>query len=83
MARTDIWPRFLKLHEQIIGTLTKVIERSQREGTCSKDVIPEDEAHILHASAYTITQMQLTGCSPDKIDRYINSVLRTVSLDPS
>lgn len=83
MARADIWPRFLKLHQYIIQTLTKIIERGQREGTCHPKLVAEDEAYILHATAYNITQMKLTGCPPDRIERYINSVLRTVAVEES
>lgn len=83
MAGADIWPRFLKLHAFIINTLTKIIERGQKEGSCHANLVAEDEAYILHASAYTITQMKLTGYGQDKIERYITSVLRTVAIEPT
>ena len=81
MARSDIWPRFLKLHKIIINTLVKLIKRGQAEGNCRPDIIPEDEAHILHASSYVMSQMMLTGQKANKIDRYRKSVLETVLLE--
>jgi len=80
MARSNTWPRFLKLNQLILDTLIKIIKRGQREGSFRLDINPEDEAYILHACSYSMSQMQITGCSNAKIERYRRSVLDTVLL---
>jgi TetR/AcrR family hemagglutinin/protease transcriptional regulator len=80
MARADIWPRFLKFHKLIIKTLSTLIKRGQAEGSFRPELVPEDEAYILHASSYSISQMKLTGMGPTKLKSYRKSILQTVLL---
>ena len=79
-VRADIWPRFLKLHKMIIKTLTNLIKRGQSEGSFRPELVPEDEAYILHASSYSISQMMLTGGGQNKFKSYRKSILQTVML---
>jgi len=80
MERAEIWPRFLKLHQMIINALVKIVERGQREGNMRSELNAEDEAYMLHASSYSMAHMMLTGCSREKIESYLRTVLKTVLL---
>lgn len=80
MVRAETWPRFLKLHKTIIKTLANLIKRGQSEGSFRPELVPEDEAYILHASSYSISQMKLLGLGPAKFKSYRKSILQTVLL---
>jgi TetR/AcrR family hemagglutinin/protease transcriptional regulator len=82
-ARSELWPRFLKIHRYMIRALTKLIERGQREGDCRADLIAQDEAQILHGTSYALAQMKITGARPSRIARLQLSMIQTILTNPS
>lgn len=76
--RADIWPRFLKLDRRMQVVLTQMIERGQREGVFRTDLVPEDEAQILHAASRVLAQMRLTNTPQARIDRLHKSMVQTM-----
>lgn len=82
-ARSELWPRFLKVHRYMIKVITKLIERGQREGQCRPELNAQDEAHIMHGTSYAIAQMKLTGARPSRVARLVQSMVQTVLTDAS
>jgi TetR/AcrR family hemagglutinin/protease transcriptional regulator len=80
--RAPIWPRFLKLDRRMLSVLTMLIERGQREGLFRADLVPEDEAQILHAASRVLAQMKLTNTPPERIDRFHQSMVQTLLVPP-
>jgi TetR/AcrR family hemagglutinin/protease transcriptional regulator len=81
-VRAQIWPRYLILHRRMIRVLTRLIERGRREGSCRQDLIPQDEAQILHAASYALAQMRLTGASTSRMERFQHSMINTILIHP-
>lgn len=81
-VRAQIWPRYLILHRGMIRVITRLIERGRREGSCRLDLIPEDEAQILHAASYALAQMRLTGASTSRMERFQQSMINTILIHP-
>lgn len=56
--------------------LEKTIRRGQREEAFALDVDPEDNAYLLFGSAHLIAQMKFTRQSPEKIERFLHTLVR-------
>ena len=82
-ARSPVWPRFMHLHRRLVDVLTRVIERGQRQGRFRPDLIPEDEAELLHASSFALAQLRMAGASSHRIERFQQSMMRTMQMPPS
>jgi TetR/AcrR family hemagglutinin/protease transcriptional regulator len=80
--RAEIWPRYLKLGRRLLFVLTKLIERGQQEGGFRPDMIPEDEAQILHAASFVLIQMKLADAPNSRIERFQNSMFQMLILPP-
>jgi TetR/AcrR family hemagglutinin/protease transcriptional regulator len=76
--RATIWPRFVKLDRRMLSVLTMLIERGQREGCFRRDLVPEDEAQILHAASRVLAQMVLLDAPQARIDRFHQSMVQTL-----
>jgi TetR/AcrR family hemagglutinin/protease transcriptional regulator len=82
-TRANVWSRFLKLDRRLLNVISKLIKRGQREGNIRPDVVPEDEAQILHAASRLISQMKLAGAKRSRIERFQQSMFKTMLLPPS
>jgi TetR/AcrR family hemagglutinin/protease transcriptional regulator len=76
--RAEIWPRYLKLDKRMLAVLTQIIERGQREGVFRPDLVPEDEAQILHAASRALAQMKLTNAPQSRVERFLQSMVQTL-----
>lgn len=76
----DNWARFLKLNRRFLQTYTRLIERGQQEGVFRPDLDPKDEAVITHASSTAIFQMNQSGVSPRRLDRFIRSIVHALEV---
>jgi TetR/AcrR family hemagglutinin/protease transcriptional regulator len=76
--RAPIWPRFVKLDRRMLSVLKMLIERGQREGCFRRDLVPEDEAQILHAASRVLAQMKLLNAPQARIDRFHQSMVQTL-----
>jgi TetR/AcrR family hemagglutinin/protease transcriptional regulator len=74
--REEIWPRYLEFQEYIVRVIEKTIRRGQREGDFAIDVDPEDNAHFMFGSAHMIAQMKFTRQSPEKVERFLHTLVR-------
>jgi TetR/AcrR family hemagglutinin/protease transcriptional regulator len=74
--RAEVWPRYLKFQKYVVTILEKTIRRGQQEGDFAFDVDPEDNAHLMFGSAHMIAQMKFTRQSPERIERFLNTLVR-------
>jgi TetR/AcrR family hemagglutinin/protease transcriptional regulator len=80
-VRAQIWPRFRAMQRYMVKVLTELIERGRGEGSCRLDLIPEDEAQILHAASYALAQMQ-PGARASRIAQFQRSTINTILIHP-
>lgn len=74
--RDEVWPRYLSFQAYVVRVLEKTIRRGQREGDFAADVDPEDNAHLMFGSAHMIAQMKFTQQSPERIERFLHTLVR-------
>jgi AcrR family transcriptional regulator len=77
-VRSSAWPRYLRLHRHIVGVLTRVIARGQRQGHFRADLNPEDHAELLHAASFAMAQMSMAGDSSNRVERFRRSMMRMI-----
>ena len=80
-VRSANWPRYLRLHRHIVGVLTRLIERGQRQGHFRPDLNAEDEAELLHAASFALAQLRMTGASARRIARFQESMFRVIRFE--
>lgn len=78
-VRDDVWPRYLAFEERIVSVLVGTLERGQREGTISRELVPEDGARITIGAAYLIVQMKLSGRPAAQIERFLQSLVAALA----
>lgn len=69
--RDDVWPRYLRLQEQILSHERSIIERGQREGTVSRAICAEDAARIIHGEAHMIALMMFERRDPQRLRDFL------------
>ncbi len=74
--REEIWPLYLDFQENIVGIIATTIRRWQRERGMS-DEEAEDDARLIVGSAHMIAQMKFTRCSPEKVDHFLRTLVRS------
>lgn len=81
--RDEVWPRYLQFQERVVQIVENTIRRGQREGSLSPAIDPSDEAHLLFGSAHMIAQMKFTRQSPEKISRFLDTLVQIAIGGPS
>jgi len=74
--RDEVWPQYLKFQDYVVKAIEKTIRRGQGEGDFAVDVDPEDNARLMFASAHMIAQMKFTKQSPEKLQRFLHTLVR-------
>ncbi len=74
--RDEIWPQYLRFQDYVVEAIKKTICRGQREGDFAVDIDPEDNARLMFASAHMIAQMKFTKQSPEKLQRFLHTLMR-------
>jgi len=74
--RDEVWPRYLTFQSYVVAVLEKTIRRGQREGDFAVDIDPEDTAQLMFASAHMIAQMKFSQQTPEKIERFVHTLVR-------
>ena len=74
--RDEVWPRYLTFQSYVVKVLEKTIRRGQREGDFAVDIDPEDNAQLMFGSAHLIAQMKFTHQSPERIERFLHTLVR-------
>jgi TetR/AcrR family hemagglutinin/protease transcriptional regulator len=75
-VRDEVWPRYLEFQKYVVKVVERTIRRGQREGLFAADVNPEDNAYLMFASAHMIAQMKFTRQSPERIERFLHTLVR-------
>jgi len=74
--REEIWPLYLEFQENIVGIIANTIRRWQRERGMS-DEEAEDDARLIVGSAHMLAQMKFTRCTPEKLDHFMRTLVRS------
>jgi TetR/AcrR family transcriptional regulator, hemagglutinin/protease regulatory protein len=74
--RAEIWPLYLEFQENIVGIIANTIRKWQRERGRS-DEEAEDDARLIVGSAHMIAQMKFTRCSPEKVEHFLRTLVRS------
>jgi TetR/AcrR family hemagglutinin/protease transcriptional regulator len=74
--RDEIWPLYLEFQENVVGIIANTIRRWQSERGIS-DEEAEDDARLIVGSAHMIAQMKFTRCSPEKVDHFLRTLVRS------
>lgn len=74
--RDEVWPRYLNFQAYVVKVIEKTIRRGQREGDFAADIDPEDNAYLMFGSAHLIAQMKFTRQSPERIERFLHTLVR-------
>jgi TetR/AcrR family hemagglutinin/protease transcriptional regulator len=74
--RDEVWPRYLGFQERLVSVLRRTVARGQREGAFAADVDAEDVARFLVSSAHMVAQMKFTRCAPERVERFMRTVIR-------
>lgn len=74
--RDEVWPRYLSFQERLVYILQQTVARGQREGSLTADVDTEDVARFLVSSAHMVAQMKFTNCAPERVERFMRTVIR-------
>ncbi len=70
-----LWSKFLKFQEGEFDAVEHTIRRWRRE-TGRDEGNPDDDARVITATGYIVTQMRLTGVPDERIDRFVRTVIR-------
>jgi TetR/AcrR family hemagglutinin/protease transcriptional regulator len=74
--REEIWPHYLQFQERIVAIIADTIRR-WRLGRAIVDDEADDDARLIVGSAHMIAQMKFTRCPPDKVDRFLRTLVRS------
>ncbi len=74
--RDEIWPLYLKFQENVVRLIANTIRRWQRERGLPEEEA-EDDARLIVGSAHMIAQMKFTRCSPEKVDHFLRTLVRS------
>jgi len=82
--RSETWPLYLRYYEKNLARITRTIRR-WRELTASALVADsENDARVIAATGYVIAQMKMTRVPIEKIERFLETVIRdTLGESPS
>jgi TetR/AcrR family transcriptional regulator, hemagglutinin/protease regulatory protein len=74
--RDEIWPLYLEFQENIVAIIADTIRRWQRARGMSEQEA-EDDARLIVGSAHMIAQMKFTRCTPEKLDHFLRTLVRS------
>jgi TetR/AcrR family transcriptional regulator, hemagglutinin/protease regulatory protein len=74
--RDEIWPLYLEFQENIVAIIADTIRRWQRARGMSVQEA-EDDARLIVGSAHMIAQMKFTRCTPEKLDHFLRTLVRS------
>ncbi|HVP31555.1 MAG TPA: TetR/AcrR family transcriptional regulator [Myxococcota bacterium] len=74
--REEVWPRYLAFQEKIVAIVEATLERGLRDGTVSVDVDPEDDARLIVGAAHMVAQMKLLQAAPERVARFVRTLVR-------
>jgi TetR/AcrR family hemagglutinin/protease transcriptional regulator len=74
--REEVWPLYLEFQERMVAIVARTIRR-WRIDTGRGDVADAgDDARLIVGSAHMVAQMKFTRVPPDKLDRFLQTMVR-------
>jgi TetR/AcrR family transcriptional regulator, hemagglutinin/protease regulatory protein len=70
-----LWSKFLEFQQHEFDTIENTIRKWRRE-TGRDEGNPDDDARVLTAIGYIVTQMRLTNVPDERIERFVRTVVR-------
>ncbi|HVN30245.1 MAG TPA: TetR/AcrR family transcriptional regulator [Candidatus Binataceae bacterium] len=74
--REEVWPLYLRFHEQNIRIIAATIRRWRRETGRDHDEDAEDSARVIAATGYVVAQMKVAGMPSEKIEHFLQTLVR-------
>jgi TetR/AcrR family hemagglutinin/protease transcriptional regulator len=74
--REEIWPLYLEFEDNVVRIIADRIHHWQHERGMSAEET-EDDARLIVGSAHMIVQLKFTRCAPDKVDRFLRTLVRS------
>jgi TetR/AcrR family hemagglutinin/protease transcriptional regulator len=75
-VRDEIWPLFLRFHQEMVSKIEATIRRGQRQGDVSRELDAENAALMIIGAVHLLVQMKFTRCPPEKVHRFQLALLR-------
>jgi TetR/AcrR family transcriptional regulator, hemagglutinin/protease regulatory protein len=80
--RSEIWPLYLKYYERMLARKTETIRKWRIETRSDRIEDSENDARVIAATGYVLSQMKITRVPPEKIERFLQTVVRdTLGVD--
>lgn len=76
--RDDVWPRFLKLQDQLIEGMANQIMEERIEQPAESSATPEEIARLLMGVAYTLYIMKFAGKPDQDINKFLEGLVGTL-----
>ena len=74
--REEGWPLYLEFQERMVAIVARTIRRWRAETERGRDQDAEDDARLIVGSAHMMAQMKFTRVPPEKIDRFLHTLVR-------
>lgn len=75
-VRDESWPLYLAFHDSMVQLFEGAIRRGQCEGTIPADLDANSAAMLIVGSAHLVVQLKFTRCPPEKVHRFLLTLLR-------
>ena len=73
--RSEVWPLYRDFQERVVESFARVVQKGQESGELSSELDPEAAAHLVVGSGNMIAQMKLTGRDPERVQRFLETVI--------
>ena len=74
--RDEVWPLYLRFHENNIRIIARTIRRWRMETGSQRDPDAEDDARVIAATGYVLVQMKMAKLPGSRIDRFLQTLVR-------
>ena len=74
--REEVWPLYLRFHEQNIRIIAETIRRWRRATGRNHDEDAEDSARVIAATGYVVAQMKVARMPSARIERFLLTLVR-------
>jgi len=80
--REEVWPLYLRFHEQNLRIIAGTIRRWRRETGRDHGEDAEDSARVIAATGYVVAQMKVARMPSEKIERFLLTLVRDTLGEP-
>jgi TetR/AcrR family transcriptional regulator, hemagglutinin/protease regulatory protein len=75
-VRSEVWPLYLKYYERMLARNTATIRNWRVETGSDRVEDSENDARVVAATGYVLSQMKITRVPPQKIEQFLQTVVR-------